>query len=69
LFRLALDVLPVQASAVPCERPFSSSKETDTDRRSRMSSVLMEVLQVLKSLYHSERLNFTKSWVAKSSEM
>ncbi|KAJ3816729.1 hypothetical protein F5878DRAFT_497313, partial [Lentinula raphanica] len=69
LFRLALDVLPVQASAVPCEQVFSSSKETNMDRRSQMSSMLMEVLQVLKSLYHSERLNFIKSWVAKSSEM
>ncbi|KAF5370272.1 hypothetical protein D9758_006873 [Tetrapyrgos nigripes] len=69
LFRLALDVLPAQASAVPCERVFSSSKETDTDRRTRMSSVLVEVLQILKALYRDDRLNFTKSWVAKPSEL
>ncbi|KAJ3832357.1 hypothetical protein F5878DRAFT_520679, partial [Lentinula raphanica] len=69
IFRFALDVLPVQASAVPCEHAFSSSKETDTARRSRLSPVLMEVLQILKSIYRSDRLNFTKSWVAKSSEM
>ncbi|KAF5353140.1 hypothetical protein D9758_008770 [Tetrapyrgos nigripes] len=69
LFRLALDVLPAQASAVPCERVFSSSKETDTDKRFRMSTVLMEVLQILKHLYSDDRLDFCKSWVAKSSEM
>ncbi|KAF5346326.1 hypothetical protein D9758_011523 [Tetrapyrgos nigripes] len=34
IFQLALDVIPVQASAVPCERAFSSSKETDADQRS-----------------------------------
>ncbi|KAF5358776.1 hypothetical protein D9758_008518 [Tetrapyrgos nigripes] len=69
LFRLALDVLPVQASAVPCERAFSSSKQTDTDHRSRLSPIMMEVLQILKAIYHDDRLDFTKSWVAKSSEM
>ena len=30
LFKVALNILPVQASAVPCERVFSSSKETCT---------------------------------------
>ncbi|KAJ3777961.1 hypothetical protein FB446DRAFT_600256, partial [Lentinula raphanica] len=69
IFKLALDVLPVQASAVPCEHAFSSSKETDASRRSRLSPVLMEVLQILKSIYRSDRLDFTKSWVTKSSEM
>ncbi|KAF5358783.1 hypothetical protein D9758_008530 [Tetrapyrgos nigripes] len=69
LFRLALDVLPVQASAVPCERAFSSSKETDADRRSRMSTVLVEVLQILKDFYRDDRLNFSAAWVAKPSEM
>ncbi|KAJ3839625.1 hypothetical protein F5878DRAFT_535284, partial [Lentinula raphanica] len=69
IFQLSLDVLPVQASAVPCEHAFSSSKETDTARRSRLSPVLMEVLQILKSVYRSDRLDFTKSWIAKTSEM
>ncbi|KAJ3754263.1 hypothetical protein EV360DRAFT_51962, partial [Lentinula raphanica] len=63
IFQLSLDVLPVQASAVPCEHAFSSSKETDTARRSRLSPVLMEVLQILKSVYRSDRLDFTKKCV------
>ncbi|KAJ3519599.1 hypothetical protein NM688_g9277 [Phlebia brevispora] len=33
LFRIALDVMSVQASAVPCERVISASKETLTARR------------------------------------
>ncbi|KZT22549.1 hypothetical protein NEOLEDRAFT_1020711, partial [Neolentinus lepideus HHB14362 ss-1] len=58
LYRVALDILPVQASAVPCERVFSSSGETDTSRRSRLSEFMFEVLQILKYLYHHERLEF-----------
>lgn len=29
----------------------------------------MEVLQILKALYRADRLDFTKSWITKSSEM
>ena len=43
-----MDVLPIQASSVPCERVFSSSKETITPRRNRISAELMESLQLLK---------------------
>lgn len=45
---MAMDVLPIQASSVPCERVFSSSKETITPRRNRISAELMESLQLLK---------------------
>lgn len=48
IFTLALDILPIQGSAVPCERVFSSSAETDTRRRNRTSPELMEALQMLK---------------------
>ncbi|KIM55091.1 hypothetical protein SCLCIDRAFT_41472, partial [Scleroderma citrinum Foug A] len=48
IFSLAMDILPIQGSAVPCERVFSSSKETMAMRRNRISHDLMEALQVLK---------------------
>ena len=58
--RMAFDYLPVQASSVPCERVFSSSADTDTNKRNRISADLMEALQLLKYAYKKERLNFTQ---------
>ena len=43
-----MDVLPIQGSSIPCERVFSSGKETTTARRSRISPELMEGLQLLE---------------------
>ncbi|KAF5383852.1 hypothetical protein D9615_003798 [Tricholomella constricta] len=68
LFRVAMDVLPAQASAVPCERVFSSSKETSTVRRSRLSPKLMEALQILKFSYKQERLSFTDDLLAQEKD-
>ena len=56
IFRIAMDYLPIQASAVPCERVFSSSAETDTKKRNRISPALMEALQVLKFSLKKDRL-------------
>lgn len=69
LFRVALDVLPAQASAVPCERVFSSSKETDALRRGNLSPTVMEMLQILKFIYRSGRIDFTQGWVATEEEL
>lgn len=56
-----MDVLPVQASAVPCEHVFSSSKETMSARRNKISPELMEALQMLKfSVRNGRGLNFTE---------
>lgn len=55
LYRIALDVLPIQASAVPCERVFSSSKETFTARRTNLNDEHMEILQIAKYLIIQER--------------
>lgn len=63
-----MDILPVQASAVPCECVFSSSKETCTLRRSQLSPITLEVLQVLKYIFRRERLSFTEDWVAQEED-
>jgi hypothetical protein len=63
-----MDVLPVQASAVPCERIFSSSKETITPRRSRISGVTVEMLQVLKYCFKRDRLDFTTGELADEAD-
>ncbi|KDQ05813.1 hypothetical protein BOTBODRAFT_81079, partial [Botryobasidium botryosum FD-172 SS1] len=68
LFHVALDILPAQASAVPCERVFSSSKETCSPRRNRLALKTMEILQVLKFSYHQDRLDFMEN-VATEEEL
>lgn len=69
LFAIAMDYLPIQASAVPCERIFSSSAETDTKRRNRISPLLMEALQMLKVHLRTERLDFTAGWITSEKQM
>jgi hypothetical protein len=64
-----MDYLPIQASAVPCERVFSSSAETDTKKRNRIGPTLMEALQMLKYSLKKQRLNFTSGWTTLASEM
>jgi hypothetical protein len=48
IFKMAMDVLPIQGSAVPCERVFSSGKYTTTARRNRLGPTMMEALQMQK---------------------
>ena len=68
LYRVALDVLAAQASAVICERVFSSSKETDTLRRSRIDPELMEALQCLKYYYKQARFDLTADLIAREED-
>ncbi|KIK77738.1 hypothetical protein PAXRUDRAFT_165858 [Paxillus rubicundulus Ve08.2h10] len=68
LFWVAMDVLPAQASSVPCERAFSSSKETCALRQNNLSPHLLEVLQVLKFKYKQEGLSFTSDLIAKPQD-
>jgi hypothetical protein len=64
-----MDYLPIQASSVPCERIFSSSAETNTKKRNRIGSLLMEALQMLKFYLKKERLNFTNAWITPDTDM
>lgn len=64
-----MNYTPIQASAVPCERVFSSSSETHTKKRNHISPVLMEVLQMVKFFLKKEHLNFTKGWAASQWDM
>jgi len=66
---MALDFLPIQASAVPSEQVFSSSAETDTKKRNRINPVLMEALQMLKFALKKARLNFTDGWITPEKVM
>jgi hypothetical protein len=66
---MAMDYLPIQATSVPCERVFSSSKETDTAKRNRIDPALMEALQLLKFLLKKERLNFVDGWSTSEAAM
>ena len=51
LARVARDYLPIQSSAVKCERAFSSSGQTITDRRNSLHPQTVGALQILKSAY------------------
>jgi hypothetical protein len=56
-----MDIIPIQALSVPCERVFSSGKETMAPRRRHISAKLMEALQMLKySIKKGRPLNFTQ---------
>ena len=69
IFRVVLDILPVQASSVACEHVFSSSKETITMRRSCFSPLLMEILQFLKYTYRQEQLDLIEGLLSSEKEM
>ena len=64
---MAMDYLPIQASAVPCKHIFLSSTETDTKQRNRIGPLLMEALQMLKFHLKKLHLNFTEAWMTEST--
>jgi hypothetical protein len=64
-----MDFLPIQASAVPCERVFSSSAETDGKKRNRLAFDLMEALQIRKYGLKLDRLDFVKHWVTPVTDL
>ncbi|KAJ7123018.1 hypothetical protein C8R44DRAFT_621370, partial [Mycena epipterygia] len=67
VFRVALDVFPVQASVVPCEHIFSSSKETNS--HNSLSPRVIEMLQILKFIYRQEQIKFCGDLVATEAKL
>ena len=49
---IALDILPMQASSIPCEQVFSAAKLIATDRCAWLLPAIFEELQVLKFAWH-----------------
>ena len=61
LYKLAMDLMPAQATSVPSERVFSASKQTTTARRNHLSPKFLEATQILKFQAKNKRnLNFTE---------
>jgi hypothetical protein len=54
LARIALDILPSQASSVPCERLFSCSKQVATERRACLGSSVFEELVIMGSTWRAD---------------
>jgi len=66
-----MDIIPIQASSVPCERVFSSGKETMAPQRRHITANLIEALQMLKySIIKGWPLNFTQGmcWAEECTE-
>ena len=55
----ALNILPAQTLSVSSERVFWSSKETCTLCWNKLTPIFLEVLQILKYIYHQEWLDFS----------
>ena len=51
LAHIALDVLPSQASSVPCEQLFSGTKQVATDRRASLGLIVFEEVTITKSAW------------------
>jgi hypothetical protein len=62
LFQVAMNTLPVQASAVSCERVFSSAKRTITDDRNRLVAQTIETKQIVKYALKSARFSLQSRW-------
>ncbi len=66
---MAMNYLPIQASAVPYEHIFLLSAETDTKWRNRINPLLIEALQMLKFHLKKDYLNFTAAWMTTEKQM
>ena len=57
LSRIARDYLPIQGSAVPSERAFSSGGITSTLRRNSLAPSTFSALQLLKAAYNNGHIS------------
>jgi hypothetical protein len=69
LWKVARDVLPVQASSVPCEQVFPSSKQTTTQQCNSLDPSLVEKLQIMKFRLKVDSLDFSSDWVQRVEDM
>jgi hAT family C-terminal dimerisation region len=67
LARIALDVLPSQASSVPCERVFSVSKQIAIDRQACLSFTVFEQLVIMGSAWRPDLYDMA-AWTAFQQE-
>jgi hypothetical protein len=57
-----MDVLPIQATSVPCERIFSAAGDIVTKDRTRLLPKHVEMLQVFKFFLKKKRISFVPDW-------
>jgi hAT family C-terminal dimerisation region len=69
IFCLAMTVLAIPATSVPSERVSSSSAQTDTPRRNRLSPAMMEALQVLRFNHQNGVIDFTAGSVDNAEDL
>jgi hypothetical protein len=69
LWKIARDVLPAQATSVPSEQVFSSSKHITTQERNKIDAEMVERLQILKFGLRQEKLDFLAAWVSRPEGM
>src|SRR5258708_20834661 len=61
LARIALDILPCQASSVPCKQLFSASKQTADDQWASLGTKRFKELQLMKFAWHSKITDIASS--------
>ena len=54
LGKISLDILPIPASSVPCERLFSGAKEVATEHCLCLGAEHFEQLQIMKSAWKNQ---------------